>query len=517
MHKGIAALITLLAPVLALAQQPDGVFHQTNFDDASEIGRWTTSSGTWQIQDGAFVNSATGATNIATVETYDPFDFPVIESDLGLDVYAIILNDRPNARVGVVFNFSDPGNYHELTFSPSGAVRSVTVRGGVVVGDFVKQGPAVGINKWFHINVRRVGTVDDVKVDGVPVASGSQILPDGKVGLVTHNTRARFDDFSVKSFGLLTDPYRDTFDQGQLRGWTNLRPNGDGWTASGGDLESLAIGANDIIITPLVDLFLFNFSPNARRYTIKTQVINRYSNSGNLVGVVFYRDAQHYEEVVFSPKGVASLRRFVNGVRTTLATAPYVGGGSPSTPFEIEVGYRGNQGGPALSYVKTNGHLVFEDLPFDLEGGEIGLITHFTNARFKSFAAAPLLPAVRSNSDRWTVPAFLLLAYRYLASAGRRLEQLRHRQERHRRLSGLARSGRPGLPRARHQSLQQHGQPCRADVCLSCARQLLRGRLQPDGRRVLEQSAEGRHDEYRYGAVCRRWSTSTVRCEVGPA
>jgi hypothetical protein len=282
-----------------------------------------------------------------------------------------------------------------------GIAALVSVRGGVVVGDFVKQGPAVGINKWFHINVRRVGTVDDVKVDGVPIAGGSQILPDGKVGLVTHNTRARFDDFSVKSFGLLTNPYRDTFDQGQLRGWTNLRPNGDGWTASGGDLESLGVGANDIIITPLVDLFLFNFSPNPRHYTIKTQVINRYSNSGNLVGVVFYRDAQHYEEVVFSPKGVASLRRFVHGVRTTLATAPYVGGGSPGTAFEIEVGYLGNQGGPALSYVKTNGHRVFEDLPFDLEGGEIGLITHFTNARFKSFTAAPLFfqPYVPTLTD----------------------------------------------------------------------------------------------------------------------
>jgi hypothetical protein len=85
---------------------------------------------------------------------------------------------------------------------------------------------------------------------------------------------------------------------------------------------------------------------------------------------------------------VASLRQVTNGKRVTLATAPYVGGGH-NTPFELEVAYRGDQGGPVFSHVKTNGHLVFDNLPFNLEDGQIGLITHFTNARFVSLAAAP--------------------------------------------------------------------------------------------------------------------------------
>lgn len=384
--SSLAALLVLLAPGLALAQEQ---FHETHFDNASEIGRWTISSGNWQVQNGAFVSSAAGATDIAKVETYDPFDLDVIEADVALEVSALITNSTPNGLVGVVFDFGDPTNYHEITFSAAGEVHSLTVRGGETIADVVRHVPAPGINKWFRISVRRVGTREDVKVDGVPIYTESVALPAGDVGLITHNTRARFDDFRVNNFDRLIDPYRDTFLQHSLRGWTNLRPQGNGWAAGPGGLESLAIGPNDILLTPLVDLFRFGFSPNPRSYTIKTQVINRYSGSGNLVGVVFLRTPQDYDEVVFSPNGMASLRKFVNGVRTTLATAPYVGGGSASRPFLLEVAYRGNQGGPVLSQIKTNGHVVFENLPFNLEDGEIGLVTHFSNARFLNFAAAP--------------------------------------------------------------------------------------------------------------------------------
>lgn len=405
-HARLWIVLAFLAPGAALAVDTDP-FYQNNFAFPEQIVDWQISAGTWQITNNRFVSSAGGAADIATVPVYDPgnFDFPTMDNDFALDVYAAIQSGTAQARVGAVYNFADPGNYYEVTITATGNAQLRSVVGGVAstIASATFTGP--GTNKWIHVYLLRTGDRTTVEIDGVAVFVNvpQAGLPEGDIGLITRNARAQFDDIEARAFSLVR-PYLENFNDLVANRWTVRSGN---WSAASGAYTNSSVAATTVTLSPLAEMNHFGQQTIPVSYTFKARMLNPYGGSGNLVGVVLYRDAQNYNEIVFSPRGEARMNEVKNGVRTTLATAAYSGGG-PNKSFDVEVtslGFVDSSG-----YVRVNGATVFDTLPgSDLRDGSIGLITHWSPARFDDVRAVGgfIFRPFLASFDDATHPLFL--------------------------------------------------------------------------------------------------------------
>lgn len=362
--------------------------YEDHFDSNATLGRWVQHSGSWSISGGAFLDSVAGPADIVTVEHYEPdtIQWPTMHEDYGIDVYARF-RDAGDATVGVVFDFTDPANHHEVTFSSAGIAFARTIIGGVETRRELGRFPEPGVDKWFHISVLRVDQKTTVKVNGVNVLTKLQDgLPAGDAGLISHNTRGQFDDFHVRDFSQV-DPYTEDFDDGAANRWSPLAGT---WAPSNFGYASTAVNATSVALSPVTEIWDYGVSPNPVPFTFKTRMKNGYGGSGNLVGILWLdgvSDLSRYTEVVFSPLGQARINSVVNGVRTVLAQAPYEGGGHGKW-FEVEVAGNGDFSGTG-GYVKVNGVTVFDPLPNSDVRGPIGLITHWAPALFDDVRAAP--------------------------------------------------------------------------------------------------------------------------------
>ena len=112
-----------------------------------------------------------------------------------------------------------------------------------------------------------------------------------------------------------------------------------------------------------------------------------FGGAGNLVGLV-YGDRltgltadSNYFEVVFTPTGIARLNRVLKGQTTTVATAPYQGGGAHRW-FNVQLLHRQSR-----VTVKVNGVTVFDNVyQPDAQHGSLGLVTHWAVASFDDLA-----------------------------------------------------------------------------------------------------------------------------------
>ncbi len=365
-------------------------FYQTSFSSPDTIAEWAILSGNWRIANGEFVNSSTGALSIATVPVYDVQlggEVPdSLGSDFSLDIYALIVSSSASARVGVVFDFAGPANYHEVTVSATGSAQLRSRIGNVSSTVATATAAAPGANRWMHIALVRSNGRSTVRIDGVPVFANvlQDGLPAGDVGVITRNTGARFDDLDARSFGR-QDPYIEDFNDGDATRWEPLSGN---WSVTSNAYRNSAVVATAITKAPLYRLWEVGERPVLTGYTFKVRMLNPYGASGNLVGIAWVSNATSYTEAVFSPTGQARLNRVANGVRTTLASASYLGGGQ-NRWFEVEVGHNGGE--PEFNpvgYIKVNGVPIFDVAP-NLFEGEPSLITHWSPARFDDVRAAP--------------------------------------------------------------------------------------------------------------------------------
>lgn len=384
----VVALLALLICGSARAASFDPFF-QTTFTPPESIADWAILSGNWQFANGEFVNSSEGALSIATVPVYasrrpqPPLDS--IGGDFSLDVYGLIVSTAANARVGVVFDFAGPGNYHEATVSATGSAQLRSRVGGASSSLATATFAAPGPNKWIHIALVRSSGRTTVRIDGVPVFANvlQDGLPEGDVGLISRNTRARFDSLDARGFGL-QDPYIEDFNDGGANLWQSLSGT---WSVTPNAYRNSTVVATAITKAPLSDIWEVGERPFLPSYTFKVRMLNPFGASGNLVGIAWVSDAANYTEAVFSPTGQARLNRVSNGARTTLASAAYLGG-NPNRWFEVEVGHNGAE--PEfnpVSHIKVNGVPVFDMAP-NLFEGALSLITHWSPARFDDVRAA---------------------------------------------------------------------------------------------------------------------------------
>ena len=378
-YLATALLLLVTAPVFASEFDP---FYESTFEFSQHISDWQLDSGVWQIANNRFESSAAGAGDRAILQNYHPqIPYSGMTESFDLDVYVLMRSGAANARAGIVYNFGAPTDvFYEVTLSPTGVaqLRSVGANGATVLatGTFA----ASGANTWLHLNIVRRNFRTTVKVDGVPViVNVPQAAAAGdKIGLVTYNTGALFDDFDVRA-STATSPYIEDFNDSLADGFM---PTDNSWSVASGIYTTSAVRETTMSLSPFTtQIGDFGESPFNLPYTFKVRMLNPYGGSGNLVGVVIRMDPTNYHEIVFSPKGEAQMNVVTNGVRSRLATAPYAGGG-PNKWFDVEVTSFGDFGGGA-GQVKVNGVTVFDQLPGDdLRSQQIGLITHWAPAKF---------------------------------------------------------------------------------------------------------------------------------------
>ena len=337
----------------------------------------TAQLGQWAAVNGTFNSTTVQQTSVALTPVV-----PNLFDTNFISFRARMLNPygASGNQVGIVFNYGEaspfnPREYNEVVFAPNGVARINRVSAGTVQN--IATVPwAARRNAWFDVTFVMEFTTVSVWVDGQQVFDHVETQPGeppgGAVGLITHWAPGRFDDvwFDYSPFF----PFTEGFDAGLPPSWS---PRSGTWGASNGILNATSAGATDILTIPNGEL---------TDYTYRARLLNRYGNSGNLVGLVYNYQAapalgagDRYE-VVFAPTGQAYLDKFIQGVRYRVATTTHT---IPrNTFFTVELIRSGIN-----TTVKANGVTLFNRVPqAQLPAGQPGVVTHWSVARFDDFS-----------------------------------------------------------------------------------------------------------------------------------
>jgi hypothetical protein len=282
-------------------------------------------------------------------------------------------------QMGLVFAFQGD-TYDEVVFSPTGVARLNHVVGSTIttVATATYGGHR---NEWFDVTLY-------IRDAGISVAVNGQVVFDhvagfshsegpffqAPLGLVTHWAPGKFDDLVFGYNAAL--PIVEGFSASLPAGWS---VSGN-WNTNQGVLDATTVVATASATAP---------QSMQTDYVLRARMLNQYSASGNLVGLMYEGSAgsqgkgDRYE-VVFAPTGEAYLDKYVRGVRSRIATATHSIG--PNTWFNVEFTRNG-----LYTTVRVNGVTLFDRvLQAHLPSGSFGFVTHWTKARFDDLSLTPL-------------------------------------------------------------------------------------------------------------------------------
>ncbi len=371
--------------------KPVGRVAQYEFG-SNELRTLAVVSGTWMKSGGTF-NSTAATTAIATIDSYIPEyadDPPLLEIGAQKFWYrARMLNQRSGSstRVGIVYQYQDPGNFYEVSFSPTGSVFIREVRNGL--GTTVATGTysGGGQNKWFDAEVAWTATETVVLVNGLPVVRGikQDRLTRGRVGLITRQTTAKFDRLlATREYG---DPeFRESFSAG-VPTWEAIKGS---WSVVNDVYQNSAIQHGSITLLPI--FVGDDSSRQTQSFAVYSRMLNPFGGSGNRMGFVY--DYQNpgtgnvsYKEIVFGADGIARANDVQTSVQpdgsTSLTvipreTAPYPG--ARNQWFDVR--FAGDALGDGID-VSVNGTPVFTGFQAGVPlRGRIGLVANWTPGRF---------------------------------------------------------------------------------------------------------------------------------------
>jgi hypothetical protein len=370
---------------------PTATWHDQDFEGVHGIPTpWQVALGTWQA-DGQTYNSTTAASTALTTI----FEYPLLESDgtfstrdhfgSSFTLRARLRNQGSSAGslVGLVYSYVDPANYNEVVFSPTGVAYLRRVLDGQMQTLAAATYPGAGRGVWFRVEVERTSETTSVRVNDVPVYVGAAQSErgdtQGQIGLSTYNTTGRFNKISISTpYG--QQPFTEDFSDGVANGFVS--PQGT-FVVSNGTYIDTAVHMTGQASAP-VDFG--RLSTLIVGYALHVRMFNPYAGPGNLVGLV-YDDGvvdgrRVYQEVVFSPTGVAQLRRHVGNTIQVLNSASHTVG--PRTWFRVTL----VMSRAAEISVAINGAPLFTHEPVELVRElprELALVTHWTPARFDDF------------------------------------------------------------------------------------------------------------------------------------
>ena len=362
---------------------------------------WQPVNGSWSANNGTYNSIAAAPTALAVVHQFpvDPDD-PSPQSDIVSEpfiLHARILNQRDATgnQAGLVFLYQDALNYQEVVIEPV-LVRPELTCGFVVLRrvsngaptELLRRGlcePANWFRNWFELEILRAEGTTTVKINGerFPISYAHDAPAAGRLGLITHDTLARFDNVTVsRPFG--DQPFNQTFfgyRGGHPPGWSPLSGSWSG--VSGAIYKNADAGETGMSQAPIT-----NAGFGIVDYVLRAKMLNPNAGSNTRVGIFFARSApDDYYEVVFSPTGIARLNRVSSGTIQTIATGVYDGG--PNTWFDAKLVVRA--AGDGSADVSVDGVTVFENVPLasqepaSLAAGA-GVITHNTPGSFDNFS-----------------------------------------------------------------------------------------------------------------------------------
>jgi hypothetical protein len=370
----------------AFADPPTVPLVMDDFSPMREM--WQPASGRWAVGGGTYGSSLAGANDISVITSYRVIDPTVPTTTPKLDspdffVRGRVRNDGfdDTHHVGLVYGYQDSQNYYEAIMSAVGNLRVRTVMNGVVANEQLNAGATPCTrNTWCELEIRWHEGVTTVKVNGQPFFQpmSQPEFATGRVGFVTHSAVGRFDKMLVGvPFG--DQPFLDSFGTFSSMPSVTFTPQSGQWSVANGIYRNSAVQQTSVTLAP-ISTGPMPRAGNTTDYTFRARMLNPYTNSGNLVGIVFNYLPSSYSEVVFSPTGVARLNLVENGaVVRTLATATYAT--ARNLAFEVEL-----QNDATNVSVRVNGTLLFDKIsganPAEFASGDVGLITHWSPGRF---------------------------------------------------------------------------------------------------------------------------------------
>jgi hypothetical protein len=367
----------LLTPRPSDRVPPTAVIVSEDFEPMQ--AQWETIAGAWTIVDGTYASNDPSRSSVAAIASYrgvhaaDP-----ATQTLEFDQYTFRVRMRntgfgATTVAGVMYQFQDPANHYAVDVSATGSI-SLRRNVGGSAEYIATASPGIQRNVWFDLEVQRNKGKTTVKVDGITVFRDvvQTELTSGQVGLHGANTRGDFDNVFVSvPFG--DQPFRENFADGTAQGWTALTGQ---WAIANGTYNDAAVQQTNITLAPI-----HTDRDRTVSFTLRARMLNPYGASGNLVGIAFnYIDSGNsveYNEVVFSPTGIAKINRVVNRVVQTLATASYKG--RPNAWFDVKFEM------DFATSVTVDGMKLFDRVatnPHPFPQGGVGLITHWAPGKF---------------------------------------------------------------------------------------------------------------------------------------
>lgn len=167
------------------------------------------------------------------------------------------------------------------------------------------------------------------------------------------------------------------------------QPEAGSWRASGGTYNNA--GAAPTALTVIAEYYpnpngppTQGVSDSGSGFYYRARIRSAGNGASQLAGVVYnYVDAANYYEALFSNDGRAMVRRMLNGTLAVVASTGYQGGGT-NIWFDVEVAKKAG-----VTTVSVNGLPIITALPqSELSSGRLGLITHYTAAKFDKVSVA---------------------------------------------------------------------------------------------------------------------------------
>lgn len=413
----LLVLLSIAHPLHAIAQTPEPPTMTIASEDFAPMREsWQPVTGRWSVSEGTYASTMAGGNDISIIDGYRdparPENLP--DSQLNYDEFIVRARVRNQGftddhLVGLVYQYQDPQNYYEVVVSALGAVKMRTVTNGIAVDEVPPVVTDTPRNNWLDLEVRWSNGVASLKIDGSTVYTTVQ-QPEftrGQVGLITHAAVGRFDKVFIGTpFG--DQGFLETFEEApyvsfapQSGQWAVRYPFNDGYGYYNTTVEHTNVSLAPIDTGVNVDW------GETIQYTFRARLLNPYGGSGNLVGIVFNYKTTEYTEVVFSPTGIAMMRRFENGSFRTLATTTY--NGRRNVPFDVTL-ENSPDGDADLQdgvVVTVDGQRIFEKIPdanpTSTADGRVGLITHWAPGRFDNvqFDHGVFKPCSFTFADPW--------------------------------------------------------------------------------------------------------------------
>ncbi|MBC8027774.1 MAG: hypothetical protein H7Y89_17420 [Steroidobacteraceae bacterium] len=345
---------------------------QDTFATGNGIG-WTPTAGS------SFATLQSGASRVfrqseMTGEAravFDATDFTsqAIEADVRVNTFG-----ASGSGAGLATRYQSPRNFFDVVVRNTGRVELRRMAGGTLrVLAATAFTPVAGRN--YRLRLESVGTLHRVSIDGVLLVDADASGPThGRAALVTDRAAADFDNVVV-SPSLLSTIYSTGFEVGNTGPW---KRSGLGfWNLWSGasvvwNQSSIAGYARASIGAPADDQIV---RVRARLDTFATP----NGSEDRWFGVMArHADERNFYYLSLRNSNTVSLRKFVNGAATTLATAAF--NVEPATWYALRLDAVGNQ---LRGYV--NGRLVLEASDTSHARGNSGPVMYKAAADYDDF------------------------------------------------------------------------------------------------------------------------------------